>query len=63
MFLQVNLICELKSIFLSQPGDTNNGDSIQYNWCGAGEANRLAKELGMPYTREEEDWLAVQVII
>ena len=61
--MQVNLICELKSIFLSQPGDTNNGDSIQYNWCGAGEANRLAKELGMPYTREEEDWLAVQVII
>jgi hypothetical protein len=36
---------------------------MQYN-CGpngTGETNRMARELGMPYTREEEDWLAVQV--
>jgi hypothetical protein len=49
-------------IFLNQPGG-QSAESLSYNWGpgGAGETNRMARELGMPYTREEEDWLAVQV--
>lgn len=47
---------------MNQPGGSET-DSIQFKWGSsiAGETSRLAKELGMPYTREEEDWLTVQV--
>ena len=60
--LQIGVLSELKNIFLNQPGGRST-ESLSYNWGpgGAGETNRMARELGMPYTREEEDWLAVQV--
>ena len=55
---------EKKFYLIDPPPGGSNTEFIQYKWVtsNGGETKRMARELGMPYTREEEDWLAVQVI-